>query len=355
MLTLTLVNTNRDENGELKADPLVKRVTGLPGEQLMMMDGTLYARTASSPEFVPVKADSEWAAWNLNELPASTKKQIQTFPISQENAQVTLDVENERRNLDLVSAALECKSLSADFRRYARGKDIGLENVKKLFSERDFYVMSLFSSLDKNLSVLMKDDGGAEWVEHFLTDWYMNLGGVSALNGLTEEGSVTGPHLAGGDLYTDSLFRLNVMCKLAYGRILVENAKLISGNASASEILNDSVIRENYRKAQQLAMYLAYMDQRNMPLFPANNEDGSANYLPANSYFMMGDNRYNSLDMRHSYESNYKALYSLDDFSVAYYSNMEPHAVNRSRMLGKASYRFWPVSRAGVPGKGIRK
>ena len=65
MITLTFVKTNTDENGKLKADPLVKRVTGEPGEQLMMMDGKLYARTKDSA-FTQVEADSDWAVWNLN-------------------------------------------------------------------------------------------------------------------------------------------------------------------------------------------------------------------------------------------------------------------------------------------------
>ena len=41
MFSLMTINLNKDTDGELKADPLVKRITGLPGEQLVMQDGTL--------------------------------------------------------------------------------------------------------------------------------------------------------------------------------------------------------------------------------------------------------------------------------------------------------------------------
>ena len=57
MLSLMTVNLNKDENGEMKADPLVKRITGLPGEQLVMQDGVLYVRTKDSDEFIPSKID----------------------------------------------------------------------------------------------------------------------------------------------------------------------------------------------------------------------------------------------------------------------------------------------------------
>ena len=66
MLTLMTVNLNTDEYGEMKADPLVKRITGLPGEQLVMQDGTLYVRTAGSDEFKPSKVDAKYAMWDLN-------------------------------------------------------------------------------------------------------------------------------------------------------------------------------------------------------------------------------------------------------------------------------------------------
>jgi signal peptidase I len=45
MLTFMQVNLNTDENGQPKADPLVKRIVAEPGEQIVMQDGVLYYRT----------------------------------------------------------------------------------------------------------------------------------------------------------------------------------------------------------------------------------------------------------------------------------------------------------------------
>ena len=84
-----------------------------------------------------------------------------------------------------------------------------------------------------------------------------------------------------------------------------------------------------------------------MPVFPANDANGNAQYIPKNCYFMMGDNRFNSLDLRHSYDQKMKPLTDDDKLSIEYYSMMEPQYVNKRYIIGKPVYRFWPATRRG--------
>ena len=115
MLSFTTINLNVDAEGNPKADPLVKRVAGVPGEQLVMQDGILYARTKDSKEFAPVEYDSQKAAWNLNEQSAEIKAKIQYMPFKQEEYDSMLECEKLRRELDLIKAAGDCKAIAQAF------------------------------------------------------------------------------------------------------------------------------------------------------------------------------------------------------------------------------------------------
>jgi signal peptidase I len=127
-LTFTMVNLNVDEAGNLKADPLVKRVTGLPGEQLMMVDGILYARTADSPEFTVVQEDAQWAEWNVAALPEKILEKVQDIPVPEPIYQSMIQCEQIKISLDYASVREELLQLVNEFtaiRTRISGADTG--------------------------------------------------------------------------------------------------------------------------------------------------------------------------------------------------------------------------------------
>jgi signal peptidase I len=331
MLTFTTVNLNRDEKGEPKADPLVKRITGVPGEQLVMQDGTLYVRTKNTAAFEPVPLDNKFAAWNLNAVKPVVRQGIKSFPLSQEQYELMLECEKDRRELNIADAAAQCRSISTQFETFAQPKS---RQGKMSADGVSLFEYDLFSGHDTFARKLLSADGGAVWFASFMTDWTRQI---------PVEGS-----LAGGDIYRDANYRLNIMVKLCLGQMLLRDAQLIASGTPSAQWNADKQLYTLMTQAEMLNMYVMILDQRNMPVFPADSEDGSPRYIPENCYFMMGDNRFNSLDMRHSYEEKLVSLTPLDAYSVMYYSNMQPQFVNRKYILGTAVFCFWPIGRVGI-------
>ena len=324
MFSLMTINLNKDIDGELKADPLVKRITGLPGEQLVMQDGTLYRRTASSDVFEPVQLDSKYAVWNLNSVNPKLKSNIQHFPFNTEKYQQMLDYEEARRNYDLASAEFQAKELARQFYNLrVVNKDAGK------FTAPELYEGILFRNRMEIFKNMFLQEGGAEWFENFMTSWIPSKNDVR-------------------DYYAESNYRLNVMAKLIFGKMMVEYAKYYSDGFDQSQWDSQKVIKGLMDEIELHYWYVQnLLDSRNMPLFPANDAAGNPQYIPENCYFMMGDNRFNSLDLRHSYDYKETALAKTDPLSISYYSIMSPQYINKKYIIGKPVFRFWPLGRLG--------
>jgi len=335
MLSFTTVNLAYDESGQMLADPLVKRVTGLPGEQLVMIDGVLYSRTQSQIDFSPVEEDGRFASYNLNSLDSSLKDKIHDFPISDADFESLCEIEEMRKNLDIENAKLESLRLASQFNmlctQLGSFKPFQNENWENFISAKDFWVYSIFSNIDNLPQKLMTQDGGAVWFSAFMTDWTKKC--------------PSGKTPVADDPYADSMYRLNLLMKLTAGRLIVHNVEMYLNTGSFSS--NDEEHRNLMNQAQILYKYSLYNDSRNMPVFPASI-DGNPSYIEKNEYFMMGDNRFNSLDMRHSYEQTLIPVCEEDAYSLKYYSRLAPQTVNASRILGLTTLRFYPFSRFGL-------
>ena len=324
MFSLMTVNLNKDADGELKADPLVKRITGLPGEQLVMQDGSLYRRTSASDVFEEVALDAKYASWNLNSVNPKLKRYVQHFPLNSEQYQNMLDFEEKRRNYDLNAAEFQAYELARQFRSLCKvNQDAGS------FSKPELYEGNLFRNKNDLFKRMYMQEGGAEWFENFMTSWLASKNDSR-------------------DLYAESNYRLNVMAKIIFGKMMVEYARFYSDGMDQAKWDSQPSVNELMQEIELHFWYVqTLLDSRNMPVFPANDSNGNPQYIPANCYFMMGDNRFNSLDLRHSYDYSEKALANADPLSITYYSIMAPQYINKKYIIGKPVFRFWPLGRLG--------
>lgn len=326
-LTFAQVNLNTDDYGKQKADPLVKRITGVPGEKLMMVDGVLYAKTRSDAEFVPIEDDRQYAHWDLNALPQSEQRLIKDIKISADELLMMESVEARRKALSFSDAARQAEALIDTLAAFKAHRDTAAGT--DFLQTAEYELMTLFSANDSISRKIATTNGGLAWFRSFMTGW---------LPYWQSDDSLT------ASLYEKRFAQLNTLIKLCFGKLIIRNIELFRANATAEDFLADGLRTALLQEAQEYAFYMAWTNQRNMNVFPAGEDE----YIPENCFFMMGDNRFNSTDMRHSYFFKLEAIDAYDALPVLFQSNSSPKYVPASKILGTTVFRVYPFTRFGA-------
>jgi len=241
-LTLSTVNLDVDEYGNPKVQFVVKRVTGVPGEKLMMVNDQLYSRTASAPEWAVVEADAAYRHVDLWKEPASLQRQIQAIPVKQADREA-------------------------------------FDQYDQLVKESD--PETLRAQLTAEVASLTKalNSPGARTLEAAVLVIQPRLLKDVAFPASTSAGELVAalappaPLTTGANLYERNARVVNLMYKTLLAKTLRAE---VTGDAEAGKVL--------LGQTASLQVYVLYAyDMRNFPEYPA----GEGNFIPEGKYFLM--------------------------------------------------------------------
>ena len=323
MLTLTTVNINKDKNGNVKPDPLVKRIVGGSGEKVMLVDGKLYIKKKGETNFA-LFDESAYAKWNLEALPPSEFKYVKEVKVDTEELTKMESVEAQRAALNFDEALREAGTLVEKMRRLRAKPDAAIP-ADGFLSQGQYLVNNMARDNGVITDKILTAEGGLSWFKSFLTDWKTVI----------DEGSF--------NLYETRNAQLGVLIKLAFGRLFVRNAELHAENALDERFASDEERAAVIAELENYLFYLEWSRQRNMNEFPAGDE-----YIPEDAYFMMGDNRFNSTDMRHEYRYHLEDLCKGDPLTPTFITNVRPQYVKSRQMLGTVNLILFPFGRFGL-------
>ena len=351
MVTFTAVNIDKYlPDGSIKADPLVKRVVGIPGERLMMIDDVLYSKREGDAAFAPVEADKTWASVDLWKLDAEKRSHIEHLPID-EKQRAILDAWDARRKA--ADPAALAASIAASARAItAKASAAKAEAFMKELEKKRPSVHQVIAADRAAFERLEKSAGNSISAAGTRADdlaLALSAGSSPAFRAaVAEYAAVPAASAPTPDAYVRGGRVLNLLIKDNLLKRAAREAVLIAEGAFFDGLAKDESLALLNMEGEELhyyvnGQYAGLYDERNFPAFPA---DG---YLGPQQFFAMGDNRYNSLDFRYR-TGNFtaKPLDPADPASVLYFSNIDPFALDLRFIEGYALFRIWPPSRLGA-------
>jgi signal peptidase I len=343
MITFTAVNIDRyDEEGNEKADPLVKRVVAVQGEQIQIINDKIYIRNNLDEEFQLLEEDIH-SETDLYKLDQNSLSKLKYLPINSELRAIFTSWDNEISHLDRATVTkkiLENAKHAEVIRTRLLSGDLKLvqNNLKGLYdrindnelsTNKGYYPFQKIENLkEDNVHFLYNLDDNQLWKK-----------GWEFLQSYSEQNN--------RGTFFELASNTDLRFKLLISNWMVNNLEYMNALSDNNET-NIKAIEEKLRGNEKLLgqflnYILRYYDFRNLPPFPQNK------LIEKNNYFLMGDNRYNSLDLRHGLHSKDRFFIEDENNTFVYKSYLNPMTINESGIEGFVLFRLFPINRFGRP------
>ncbi|MBN2443458.1 MAG: signal peptidase I [Spirochaetales bacterium] len=324
LATLSLVDIDKDENGEVRKRFIVKRIIGEPGDKLMMVDDEVYMKRKTDDTFTLLKEDKKFSHTDLYNEPPEIAKQIRNKIITKQTRELFTRWDTKKNNTRLQELNTEISKTLTMLHNLFLENGISGQELSPLFSHYQKETNLLVSGI----SDLPKDN------EILVFNKYFKNKGNQEVDDLT-----------GSTLYSINGKKLNLMFDLLILSRFLRFCEINYNSIQGASFSSDNRMYELTRDLSEFYIYAVYYDFRNFPEFPEEKMD----YIPEGFYFLMGDNRYNSLDFRYSQEQSYtRSLDPSDPYSFRYPSTLIPSLLSEEKILGIVAGRMWPLNRFGL-------